>query len=223
METVIIALIVAQLISTAYGLAVIGSVKPIIEEKLRDQGYVLKNKNSMYKFNEGLGNFFKGFIPFYYALKAISLVQGRDPINRAVRNEIENGEYITREEQKALREKEEFLKTASLSKPIEPQIIFEKPERYVARKNDYTLYDSYETPIEYITREASNDEVLDITPYVAKESEKPKYIEKEVSKSDIAKAIAELDAFELETLGEKIESLAEVKKRNRTLRLKDVA
>lgn len=223
METVIIALIVAQLISTAYGLAVIGSVKPIIEEKLKDQGYVLKNKNSMYKFNEGLGNFFKGFIPFYYALKAISLVQGRDPINRAVRNEIENGEYITREEQKALREKEEFLKTASLSKPIEPQIIFEKPERYVARKNDYTLYDSYETPIEYITREASNDEVLDITPYVAKESEKPKYIEKEVSKSDIAKAIAELDAFELETLGEKIESLAEVKKRNRTLRLKDVA
>lgn len=223
METVIIALIVAQLISTAYGLAVIGSVKPIIEEKLKDQGYVLKNKNSMYKFNEGLGNFFKGFIPFYYALKAISLVQGRDPINRAVRNEIENGEYITREEQKALREKEEFLKTASLSKPIEPQIIFEKPERYVARKNDYTLYDSYETPIEYITREASNDEVLDITPYVAKESEKPKYIEKEVSKSDIAKAIAELDAFELESLGEKIESLAEVKKRNRTLRLKDVA
>ena len=58
MENVIIAFIVAQLLSTAYGLAVIGSVKPIIEKKLKDQGYVLKNKNSMYKFNEGLVNFF---------------------------------------------------------------------------------------------------------------------------------------------------------------------
>lgn len=223
MENVIIALIVAQLLSTAYGLAVIGSVKPIIEKKLEDQGYVLKNKNSMYKFNEGLGNFFKGFIPFYYALKAISLVQGKDPIDRAVKNEIENGEYITREERQAIKEKEEFLKTASLAKPMEPQIVFEKPEKYVARKNDYTLYDSYETPIEYITRETTTDETLDITPYMAKEVEKPKYIEKEVTKSDIAKAIAELDAFELETLGEKIESLAAVKKRNKTLRLKDVA
>lgn len=110
MENVIIALIVAQLLSTAYGLAVIGSVKPIIEKKLEDQGYVLKNKNSMYKFNEGLGNFFRGFIPFYYALKAISLVQGKDPIDRAVKNEIENGEYITREEKQAIKEREEFLK-----------------------------------------------------------------------------------------------------------------
>ena len=124
MENVIIAFIVAQLLSTAYGLAVIGSVKPIIEKKLKDQGYVLKNKNSMYKFNEGLVNFFRGFIPFYYAIKAISLVQGKDPIDRAVKNEIENGEYITREERQAIREREEFLKTASLSKPIEPQIIF---------------------------------------------------------------------------------------------------
>lgn len=223
MENVIIALIVAQLLSTAYGLAVIGSVKPIIEKKLEDQGYVLKNKNSMYKFNEGLGNFFKGFIPFYYALKAISLVQGKDPIDRAVQSEIENGEYITREERQAIKEKEEFLKTASLAKPMEPQIVFEKPEKYVARKNDYTLYDSYETPIEYITRETTTDETLDITPYMAKEVEKPKYIEKEVTKSDIAKAIAELDAYELEALGEKIESLAAVKKRNKTLRLKDVA
>ena len=44
MENVIIAFIVAQLLSTAYGLAVIGSVKPIIEKKIKDQGYVLKNK-----------------------------------------------------------------------------------------------------------------------------------------------------------------------------------
>ena len=49
MENLILAFIIAQLISTAYGLAVIGSVRPIIEKKLKDEGYVLKNKNSMYK------------------------------------------------------------------------------------------------------------------------------------------------------------------------------
>lgn len=223
MENVIIALIVAQLLSTAYGLAVIGSVKPIIEKKLEDQGYVLKNKNSMYKFNEGLGKFFRGFIPFYYAVKAILLVQGKDPIDRAVQKEIENGEYITREEREAMRQKEEFLKTASLSKPMEPQIIFEKPEKYVARKNDYTLYDTYETPIEYITRETTNDDKLDITPYISGEKKVSKVIEKEVTKNDIAKAIAELDAYELQMLGEKVEALAEIKQRNKTLRLKDVA
>ena len=223
MGNVILAFIIAQLISTAYGLAVIGSVRPIIEKKLKDEGYVLKNKNSMYKFNEGLGKFFRGFIPFYYAVKAILLVQGKDPIDRAVQKEIENGEYITREEREAMRQKEEFLKTASLSKPMEPQIIFEKPEKYVARKNDYTLYDTYETPIEYITRETTNDDKLDITPYISGEKKVSKVIEKEVTKNDIAKAIAELDAYELQMLGEKVEALAEIKQRNKTLRLKDVA
>lgn len=223
MGNVILAFIIAQLISTAYGLAVIGSVQPIIEKKLKDNGYVLKNKNSMYKFNEGLGKFFRGFIPFYYAVKAILLVQGKDPIDRAVQKEIENGEYITREEREAMRQKEEFLKTASLSKPMEPQIIFEKPEKYVARKNDYTLYDKYETPIEYITRETTNDDKLDITPYISGEKKVSKVIEKEVTKNDIAKAIAELDAYELQMLGEKVEALAEIKQRNKTLRLKDVA
>lgn len=223
MENVILAFIIAQLISTAYGLAVIGSVRPIIEKKLKDEGYVLKNKNSMYKFNENLGKFFRGFIPGYYAVKAILLVQGKDPIDRAVQKEIENGEYITREEREAIKEREEFLKSASLSKPMEPQIVFEKPEKYVARKNDYTLYDTYETPVEYITRETTNEDKLDITPYTGVIKEVPTIIEKEVTKSDIAKAIAELDAYELQVLGEKVEALAEVKQRNRTLRLKDVA
>ena len=223
MGNVILAFIIAQLISTAYGLAVIGSVRPIIEKKLKDEGYVLKNKNSMYKFNENLGKFFRGFIPFYYAVKAILLVQGKDPIDRAVQKEIENGEYITREERQAMKEREEFLKTASLSKPMEPQIIFEKPEKYVARKNDYTLYDTYETPIEYITHETTNEDKLNITPYIGAEKEKQTFVEKEVTKSDIAKAISDLDAYELQMLGEKVEALAEIKQRNKTLRLKDVA
>lgn len=223
MENVILAFIIAQLISTAYGLSVIGSVKPVIENKLKNEGYVLKNKNSMYKFNEGLGKFFRGFIPFYYAIKAISLVQGKDPIDRAAKKEIEDGEYITREEKEAIRQREEFMRTASLSKPIEPQIIFEKPEKYVARKNDYTLYDTYETPIEYITHETTNEDKLNITPYIGAEKEKQTFVEKEVTKSDIAKAISDLDAYELQMLGEKVEALAEIKQRNKTLRLKDVA
>lgn len=223
MENVILAFIIAQLISTAYGLSVIGSVKPVIENKLKNEGYVLKNKNSMYKFNEGLGKFFRGFIPFYYAIKAISLVQGKDSIDRAVKKEIEDGEYITREEKEAIRQREEFMRTASLSKPIEPQIIFEKPEKYVARKNDYTLYDTYETPIEYITHETTNEDKLNITPYIGAEKEKQTFVEKEVTKSDIAKAISDLDAYELQMLGEKVEALAEIKQRNKTLRLKDVA
>ncbi len=223
MENVILVFIIAQLISTAYGLAVIGSVKPIIEKKLKDEGYVLKNKNSMYKFNENLGKFFKGFIPFYYAIKAISLVQGKDPINEAARKEIENGEYITEEEREAQRQKEEFLKTASLAKPIEPEIVFEKPEKYTARKNDYTLYDTYETPIEYITRETTKEDALEITPYIGGKNEVVEISQTEISKSDIAKAIAELDSYELYALGEKVEALADLKQKNKTLRLKDVA
>lgn len=223
MENVILAFIIAQLISTAYGLAVIGSVKPIIEKKLKDEGYVLKNKNSMYKFNENLGKFFKGFIPFYYAIKAISLVQGKDPINEAARKEIENGEYITEEEREAQRQKEEFLKTASLAKPIESEIVFEKPEKYTARKNDYTLYDTYETPIEYITRETTKEDALEITPYIGGKNEVVEIPQTEISKSDIAKAIAELDSYELYALGEKVEALADLKQKNKTLRLKDVA
>ena len=43
MENLILAFIIAQLISTAYGLAVIGSVRPIIEKKLKDESYVIKN------------------------------------------------------------------------------------------------------------------------------------------------------------------------------------
>ena len=206
MTNVILAFIIAQLISTAYGLAVIGSVRPIIEQRLKDKGYVLKNKNSMYKFNENLGKFFRGLIPGYYAVKAIH-----------------DGEYITREEREAIRQREEFMKTASLSKPVEPQIIFEKPEKYVARKNGYTLYDTYEVPVEYNTYETTKEDELNITPYTGIVKEVPKVIEKEVTKSDIAKAIAELDATELQALGDKVVALAEIKQRNKSLRLKDVA
>ena len=216
---------VIQLVSTAYGLSVIGSVKPLIEKRLRDQGYVEKNKNSLYKFNEDLGNFFKGLIPFYYAVKAVSLVRGRDPIERAVREEISSKGYITREEQTALLTQESMPKEQNKVKMnIEPEIAFEKPERYTARKNDISLYNTYETPVEYMTRESSLDEKFEPTPFVTEHPVTPTIIKEEVTKSDIAKALAELDAYELDALELKLKNLAEIKRNSRRLMLeKDVA
>jgi CBS domain-containing protein len=216
---------VIQLVSTAYGLSVIGSVKPLIEKRLRDQGYVEKNKNSLYKFNEDLGNFFKGLIPFYYAVKAVSLVRGRDPIERAVREEISSRGYITREEQTALLAQEQMPKEQTKVKMnIEPEIAFEKPERYTARKNDISLYNTYETPVEYMTRESSLDEKFEPTPFVTEHPVTPTFIKEEVTKSDIAKALAELDAYELDALELKLKNLAEIKRNSKRLMLeKDVA
>lgn len=223
MKEFILVYIAVQLLSNAYGLAVIGSVRPLIEQKLQDKGYVLKNKNSLYKFNEKLGNFFKGFIPFYYAAKAISLVQGKDPINRAVEEEIVSGNFITRQEQLDIFADEEAKRNATKLVP-EPQIMFEKPEKYTARKNDITLYDTYETPQEYIERETTKEEELELTPFLYDFAAKPVIIEKEVTNSDIAKAISSLEAYELEALGEKVMALTRIKKGNKRYTLeKDVA
>ena len=44
MQKVIIIYAIVQLMSTAYGLAVIESIRPMVEKKLKDQGYI-QNKN----------------------------------------------------------------------------------------------------------------------------------------------------------------------------------
>ena len=66
MGTIFLIYIVAQLMTTAFGLAVIDKVQTTINARLHEKGYVLKNKNSLYNFNDGLLAFAKGFIPFYY-------------------------------------------------------------------------------------------------------------------------------------------------------------
>ena len=97
-----------------------------------------------------------------------------------------------------------------------------KNQKNTARKNDISLYDTYETPIEYITRETTNEDVLEITPYdkiVERVVVKP-----EVSKSDIAKAIADLDIDELNMLKDRIITLVDIKKENKKLKLEhDIA
>ena len=54
MEIILIYAII-QLLTTAYGIAVIESVKPKIEKKIYDEGYVV-NKNSLYKFNSTISD-----------------------------------------------------------------------------------------------------------------------------------------------------------------------
>ena len=107
----------------------------------------------------------------------------------------------------------------------EPEIVFEKPEKYTARKNDYAVYDTYETPIEYITHVSESTDELSLTPFM-NDSKVVEHVmvKDEVTKEDIAKAITELDAYELELLKDKIAALAEIKRKKGSLVLeKDVA
>ena len=223
MENLFLIYAVIQLISTAYGLSVIETVKPIVNKKLVDDGYVLENRNSMYKFNEGLINFFKGLIPFYYAIKAIKLVKGSDAIEREAINQIKKGNYITIEE--AIKEENEknTINTEDISLVKvnnEPVVSFEKPEKYTARKNEYKLLESHDEDIKYDKTYEMKEEKLDITPFTSKKSTS---VVKEVTKKDIVSAIMDLNVYDLEQLRSKIQELTEIKKNQATLRLKDVA
>ena len=218
MTDILLIYAVMQLMSTAFGLAVIGAVRSSIEEKLQDKGYVLKNRNSLYKFNEKLGNFLKGFIPFYYAIKA--LVQGKNPINRAVEEEIISGNYITRDEQLDIFREEEARKQNDPTIAHESRIMFEKPEKYKATRNNIeNLYDTYETPIEYVTKLDTEIEKLDITPFMNEGNVKQVVVNGEVTNQDIARAISELNVSELEQLKRKITELENIKSRNKLLSL----
>lgn len=228
MDKVIIVFIIIHLITTAFGLAVIESVRPVVENKLRDKGYVLRNKNSLYDFNDKIIDILKLFIPFYYFSKAISFVGKGRNVDMFVQEEIKSGKYVTKDEYDALKEAE--VKAALEPKNdilvnSETNLEFEKPEKYTARKNDISLYDTYETPIEYITRETTNEDVLEITPYANDDKVVERVVVKpEVSKADIAKAIADLDIDELNMLKDRIITLVDIKKENKKLKLEhDIA
>ena len=102
MGTIFLIYIVAQLMTTAFGLAVIDKVQTTINARLHEKGYVLKNKNSLYNFNDGLIAFAKGFIPFYYLKKALDLTSGENAIEKEVERVISSGKYmnINQEEEK---------------------------------------------------------------------------------------------------------------------------
>ena len=225
MDKVILVYIIIQLITTAYGLAVLESVKPIVANKLRDKGYVQKNNNSLYKFNTTASDILNGFIPFYYFAKALSVVSNKKNINKLVDEEIKSGRYINKDE---LVETDNIVieetKSDILVNP-ETEIVFEKPEKYKAKKNDISLYDTYETPVEYITRETEKEDDLELSPFLNEDNKVETVIVKdEVTKEDIAKAISELSVSELEMLQNKLIELSNLKKKDLMLKLeKDVA
>lgn len=218
MGTIFLIYIVAQLMTTAFGLAVIDKVQTTINARLHEKGYVLKNKNSLYNFNDGLIAFAKGFIPFYYLKKALDLTSGENAIEKEVERVISSGKYmnINQEEEKV----EEYIPQVTFQEDIQ----FEKPERYQARRNDLTLYDTYVTPIEYVTKEEKDQTKLSLTPFTGDNKVVEQVmVTSPVSKNDIARAIGELSVEELEALSNTITTLTQIKRKNRQLSLKDVA
>ena len=219
LSTIFLIYVVTQCMSTAFGLTVIDRVQTVIKARLHEKGYVLKNKNSLYDFNDAIVAFLKGFIPFYYAMKAINLTSGEHAIEAEIERVISSGKYVNINQE----EKEEEKEDLSVAK-IENEIIFEKPEKYTARKNDYTLYDTYITPIEYVTRESTPEDKLNLTPFLDENKVVEHVMVKDsVTKTDIAKAIGELSVEELEALTKTITALTDVKRNNKLLSLKDVA
>ena len=218
MEIILIYAII-QLLTTAYGIAVIESVKPKIEKKIYDEGYVV-NKNSLYKFNSTISDILHGFIPFYYLTKAIKLITTNNAIEYEAMKEIKKGKYINPNEIK----KTEIINIPSEEEKVEvkEKIEFEK-EKYTARKNNYVLYDTYDSPVSY--KEEISSEENSLTPF----SNDSKVIQNVIvrnnpTNSDIAKAISLLDENELEILNNNIKALIEIKKRKNTYKLeKDVA
>ena len=220
MEKVFIVYAIAQLISTAYGLAVIESIRPIVEKKLRDQGYI-KNKNSLYNFNYTLKNIGRGFIPFYYMVKAINIINDKDSVNKKVNEEIRSGHYVN-ENDLNMDIVEEDLTDSIYKDPYD--FAFEKPEKYTARKNDIEIYDTYETPQDYIERVSTKEDELSLTPFECDGKVVEHVVVKsDVTKKDIAKALTELSVNELETLRSKIAELEEIKKGKKLKLEKEVA
>ncbi len=221
MQKALIIYAIIQLITTAYGLAVIESIRPMVEKKLRDQGYK-KNRNSLYNFNNTMIDLGKCFIPFYYLVKAISIISDKTSVDKKVNEEIRSGNYINEDEYnstvEASEEIEEEVPDSIYKSPYD--LMFEKPERYTARKNDISLYDTYETPVDYIERVSREEDGLELTPFASDDKVVEHVVVKEeVSKADIAKALSELSVSELEMLKNKISELAEIK-RERDFKLK---
>lgn len=224
MKNFILVYAIIQLVSTAYGLAVIESIKPVVKPK---NEYDSKNKNSLYNYSSTYKDILRGFIPLYYFVKALTLLTH-------TKKDVKEEEI--RETNKYLRNDTENEVTV-IDEPDTDFSIFrgkftmdEKPEKYTARKNDISVFDDEETPIEYITRQAeikpvTEEKNLNLTPFQGgNKVTNHVLIKDEVTKSDIAKAISELDADELRALSEKLTELSEIKKRNISLRLeKDAA
>ena len=159
--------VVTQLVTTAYGITVINSVKkvPALKKRLAHAGYTKQEKDSLYKFNDFLKHFLLGFIPFYFAIKAVQLINDDDPVGVLMKDEIKNGNYIS-DEDRALFEEEQRRADASIA--YDPNLkLYEEVEPYHARKIELNnIYNDDETPTEYIEKEISNENIK-LTPFTS--------------------------------------------------------
>ena len=219
MGKVILIYLIVQLITTAFGLSVIETIRPIVNKKLIDDGYVLKNKNSMYKFNEGLVKFLLGLIPCYYLVKALDMVKGSDAVEREAINQIRSGNYVTVEEYlyPTVEANVEDKNVTRIVKETEP---FEKPDKYVARRNDYLLTDTNEKDVKFQEVHSDSDKI-GITPFSDKNI-RP-VIDKKITDEEVINYIYKLSPNKLRRLSVSANELAEIKSGNPVLTLKDVA
>ena len=252
MKNVILVYAITQLLTTAYGLAVIESVRPLVIDELHRQGYI-RNRNSLYNFNYAFSNILKAFIPFYYFIKALNIISNHGNIDSEVREMINKKSFVSADDIN----EDELIEENEDNSIFQGEVVeFEKPEKYTARKNNFDLYNTYEEDINYHNVVENTDEE-DINPFIVKnvtaeekEEKKPKFIDAadiieideeekelkdetkeevkeektEVSSKDIAKAICDLNIDELKLLKEKINALQNLKSSNIELKLeKDVA
>lgn len=194
MKEVLIIYAIIQLITTAYGLAVIESIRPMVEKKLKEKGYE-RNNNSLYTFSNTIYDVVMGFIPFYYLAKALSIITDKNSVDKKVLEDIKNKKYIKEQEQPII-EDEQIDTTDSIYRRPSDYIGFEKPETYKARKNkpeDKDLYATYVTPVEYITRVSKKEDRLNLTPFEgASEVVQRDVVVQEPTNDHIAKAFMEL-------------------------------
>ena len=218
MKDFFIILLIIQAVTSAYGLSVIESVRPFVESKLREQGLV-KNNNSLYKFNSTFSDIGKCFVPLYYFVKALNIISKKGNIDKQVKENIDKKAFIDPNvvpEVQVIEEKP--IDNIAKAEPIQFEV-------YKARKNDLKIWDTYEPPLDFIRKEAKKEDNLSITPYISDEKDVEHVVVKEeVTNHDIARAMSDLSAEELDALSDKIVSLAEYKRRNPELKLeKEVA
>ena len=165
-------------------------------------------KNSLYSFSEGISNFFKGFIPFYYLSKGLSIIKDSGDFKNTVDKAIASGKY----EPIDFQARKEVIATAPKKEDLKVEFeIFREP--FKARKIDSSIYNPHETPIEFIERVVSDDYMLSPTPYA-----EPTLDIKEVVKEqedaradDLANYISNLPNDQLRALEESIRALRETK------------
>lgn len=238
--TILLIYTITQLLGDAIGITTIDSLRPRINQIIRENGYNPNKINSALDLNDKLVKILKSFIPFYYLYLSLSLVLNKDNIEKYALKEIETNKYKKEDNNEEIEEYNEELEkevdesviNENFKVNIRPQKQYNwgnnNKEKYVARKIDSSLFDNSETPDEYLERinnETLVNETENLTPFnnemnIINEENTSK---QKVSNSDIVSAIADLDYKQLDELESKIKYLSNLKKNKQLTLDKEVA